>query len=304
VSDTTSQPDEISVHFDRILFATDFSRASAAALPYVAAIARRFGSELCVAHVISAGAYQHIPAAERSAALERMRADAESQITAQLTAAHFSGIPHQVVLEHGEVWPVLSSLAESRKIDLIAAGTHGPHGFEKLVAGATAEEISRLAKRPVLLVGPEVTTAPEAEVHLERIMYVTDFSRESRRAMKFACALSRAYAAHLFILHVVDNPLDEPLATRMSADAFCRLRLLESRLPEGELGVEPEFVLEFGERQGRTLDVVEKKDIQLLVLRATKSSHAELSAHLPGQLEYNLVTHARCPVVTIHCEDA
>jgi hypothetical protein len=62
--------------------------------------------------------------------------------------------------------------------------------------------------------------------------------------------------------------------------------------------------MEFGERESRTLDVVQKKDVQLLVLRATMGSHFGLSAHLPGTLEYNLVTRARCPVLTIHCENA
>jgi nucleotide-binding universal stress UspA family protein len=78
MSDKTSRSDAVSIRFATILFATDFSPASAKAVPYVAAVVRRFGSKLCVAHVIPPRAYAHIPPAQRPEALERMRADAES----------------------------------------------------------------------------------------------------------------------------------------------------------------------------------------------------------------------------------
>jgi nucleotide-binding universal stress UspA family protein len=42
------------IRLQRILFATDFSPTSAMALPYAAAIARRFRASIYVAHVIPA----------------------------------------------------------------------------------------------------------------------------------------------------------------------------------------------------------------------------------------------------------
>jgi nucleotide-binding universal stress UspA family protein len=294
--------DGISLRLKRILFATDFSPASATALPYVAAIARHFDSQLFIAHVVPRSEYAHIPKAEHPGALQRMRQNAESRITESLASGDFGEIPYQLLIEPGDIWTVLSSLADTHNVDLIAAGTHGPHGLEKLVSGSVAEEISRLAARPVLLVGPEVKSLPQAQAHLACILHVTNFLLEARYAMQCAYALAKAYAAHLLILHVVDNPLGEPLATRMSGDAFCRLRLLENRLPEREKGVEPEFLLEFGAKEARTLEIVEKRAVQLLVLSEPRSCHPELAGHLPGPLAYNLVTHACCPVLTIRSQ--
>lgn len=303
MSGTTAGLDGTSLRFDRILFATDFSRASATALPYVAAIACRFGSELCVAHVISPRAYAGIPSTKRPAMLSQLQGELESGIKAALASAHLTDIRHQALLEVGDIWPALSSLADHYKIDLIAAGTHGAHGLEKLVSGSTAEEILNLAARPVLLVGPEVRILPQRGMRLERILYVTNFSPEEKAAMEFAYAITRAYSAHLLILHVIDNPLDEPRAARMSGDAFCRLRLFENGWSEREKEVEPEFLLEFGSREGRTLEIMDKRDVQLLVVGVPSSSRL-LSAHLPGPLAYNLVTHACCPVLSVRGEES
>ena len=45
------------ISLKNILFATDFSEASEAALPYAAAIARRYDSQLHIAHIVSPASY-------------------------------------------------------------------------------------------------------------------------------------------------------------------------------------------------------------------------------------------------------
>ena len=45
------------ISLKNILFATDFSEASQAALPYAAAIARRYDSQLHIAHIMSPASY-------------------------------------------------------------------------------------------------------------------------------------------------------------------------------------------------------------------------------------------------------
>jgi nucleotide-binding universal stress UspA family protein len=286
------------IQFRRILFATDFSPASARALPYAAAIARRFGSTIYFSHVISPESYSHIPMGARESAVARMREEAENRITELLWRAHFKGVPHHVVINHGDIWPVLSTIAEQYDVDVIVAGTHGRHGFQKLIEGSVAEEILRLAPRPALLIGPEVTIEPEAEVHLERILYVTDFSPESKRAMNYAYALAKAYGAHLFFLYIVENAWAEPLSAK-PADFFFRERLFERNWPQSAEGIEPEFLVEFGAPEALTLQVANQRGAQLIVLNVPTAVHPDLEAHLPGPLAYNIVSHARCPVFGI-----
>ena len=287
------------IQFQRIMLATDFTPASAKALPYAAAIARHFQSTLLVAYVIPSESYDHIPSGLRDDALFRMRREAEENIKALLATSHLEGVPHEAVLGSGDLWPALSTLAEDHLIDLLVTASHGRHGLDKLVSGSPAEEVARLAARPVLLVGPEVTVAPAAEVHVERILHATDFSPESRRAMDYAYALSKAYSAHLSLLHVVETAWTEPLSTRATPEAFWRARLLERGWPESEEGVEPEFLVESGSPERLIVETAHQRGVQLVVLSFPGASHPKLAAHLPGPLAYNVVTHARCPVLVV-----
>jgi nucleotide-binding universal stress UspA family protein len=287
------------VRFDKILLTTDFSSISEKALPYAAAIARHFGAMIYVAHVIPVEDYAHIPPSERSVALSQMKEQAERQITAILSSSHFQGISHKIVLDHGDVLTLLSRIAEEDDIDLIVTGTHGKHGLQKLFSGSMAEEILRIESIPVLAVGPEVVVDPHAEVNIRHILYATDFLPESKRAMRYAYALAKQYGAHLYFLHVVEDVWREPFSTRVSAEAFCRVQLHDRGFSDIEEGIQPEFLVEFGMAEQLTLEVAENRDVQLMVLSVPGTTHPALSAHLPGPIAYNIVSHARCPVLGV-----
>src|ERR1700757_1546153 len=53
VGEVSTQPPSFPISFKNVLFATDFSATSDAALPYAAAICRRFRTTLHLAHVLS-----------------------------------------------------------------------------------------------------------------------------------------------------------------------------------------------------------------------------------------------------------
>ena len=101
--------------FDRILFATDFSPASTVALPYATAIARHFGAKLYLAYVIPPDAYDLIPVDERDPALKNMRTHAEEQMAGMRATPLLKGLSHEVLVDHGVVWPMLSAMAEQQR---------------------------------------------------------------------------------------------------------------------------------------------------------------------------------------------
>lgn len=291
--------ENVPIRLKRILFATDFSRTSAMALPYAAAFARHFGSSIYVTHVIPPEDYAHIQPDQLETTLHQMKEDAKQQIAALLASSHFRDIPFQVILDHGNVMTRVSALVDKHSIDLIVAGSHGRHGVQKLLSPSVEEAIAGAAACPALLVGPTAAIEPEAEVHLSRILYATDFSRQSRRAMDYAYALAEAYAAKLLVMHVAENILKEPLANRMTADAFIRMRLLESDLPEKVQGVEPEFLVALGMPEERILQAAKQREIQLIVVGVPGTTHPGLSSHLPGPLAWNLASHSLCPLLAI-----
>lgn len=295
----TETDKDISIRFGKILVPTDFSELSNAVIPYGAALARRLGSILYVAHVIPSNSYEHLAIQDQGAVLARMSGEAEKRISDLLSPTEFKGIRYQGLVDHGEVWPELSSMVTKNGIDLIVTGMHGWHGVRKLVSGSMAEEIFSLAPCAVLLIGPGVNIALKTEERLERILYVTDFSEESKRAMKYAYDLAKISSAKLYFLHIVSDVWSEPLCTRMSPDAFFRLRILEKGWPEREQGIEPEYLVECGSPEALPVEVAGKHNVQLMVLNAPGTSHPGLAARLPGPLAYNIASHSPCPVLIV-----
>jgi nucleotide-binding universal stress UspA family protein len=291
-----------SVRLKRILYATDFSAASVAALPYAAAMARHYGATIYTAHVIPAEAYASVSLHMRDAALLEIRKFADQRMAALLNSSHFQGLRYQILVDHGEIWPVLSRMAKENAIELLAIGTCGRRGVEKLLLGSVAEEILRLADYPTLLVGPETSVDPQAEVHLRNILCATDFQPQSQRAMNYAFSLAKDYAANLSFLHVAEDVWKEPLSTRMQAADFFRLQMMERGWPEHEEDVRSQYLVEFGAPAERILEVAKRLESDLIVLGVRGSKHPHMAAHLPGPVAYDVVSGASCPILAVRGE--
>jgi nucleotide-binding universal stress UspA family protein len=300
-----SEPfEQLPIRMRKILFASNFSETSAMALPYAAAFARRFHAEIWVEHVIPTEEYAHIAPEQLGATLQAMKQTARERIEHLLADSRFSDIAFRIVLDHGDAMRAIALLVQAEGIDLIVAGSHGRHGLQKLFAPPVDEEIARAAACPVLLVGPKVAVEAEAEARVHRILHPTELRDSSRPAMEFACALARVYEAELYVLHVAEDIWREPLSTRMTPDAFCRMRLLESGLPESTLGVEPQFLVDFGPAESLILEAAEKHDVQLVVIGVPGAAHPELISHFPGPLAYDIASHSRCPVLAVRNKEA
>ena len=291
------------LHVDRILLATDFSPGSMAALPYAVALARRFHSKLYLAHVVATEAYSLVPMSARDSALENVRAHAETQMAGVRSMTVLTGITHEVLVDHGDVWPMLSAMIEKQGIDLLVIGTHGRRGIEKLLLGSTAEEILRLAAKPVLMVGPRCSVAPETELSLRRILHATDFSPGAEPAMHYAFSLAREDGATLTLLHVAEDVWREPLSTRLRPADFFRERLLERHWMVEDEGVAREYYVEFGPRADCILEIAAKLQSELIVIGVRGARYPQVAAHLPGPTAYDVVSRARCPVMVMRGGD-
>jgi nucleotide-binding universal stress UspA family protein len=120
--------------------------------------------------------------------------------------------------------------------------------------------------------------------------------------MRYAYALAKQYDAHFYFLHVVEDVWREPASTRVAADTFCRLQLKEKGLSEIAEEIQSEYLLEFGSAEELTLEVATQRKVQLIVLSVPGTTHPVLSAHLPGPVAYNIVSHARCPVLGVRAK--
>jgi nucleotide-binding universal stress UspA family protein len=299
-----------------ILFPTDFSPSSQAALPFLRAIAMRYGSTVHLVHVLAPEARTAVPM-DSYPELDVDRGDAESAMKAMQASDPFHDIAHTATVERGQVWEVLAPILEEKKIDLIVLGTHGRRGIRKLVLGSTAEEVFRMAPCPVLTVGPHATIQNTAQAGAAPILFATDFSAGSQHALSYAVSLARASHSRLILLHAVPpdtailpGSMDVTAETmevsaELLADALARARRQMAELVSAEpmQDLNPETIVECGATDAMILSAAESKQASLIVMGAHRASlnpvlHS-VAAHLPWAIASAVVRQAPCPVLTV-----
>jgi nucleotide-binding universal stress UspA family protein len=196
---------------ERILCPVDFSEFSDRACDYAHSFARHFGAKLFVLHVTQ-GFVPTYPSEISPSLIEHFYAqqvvEAEERVRELRARQHWSDVEHEVVLEPGLVADTILRFVESKNIDLITMGTHGRRGLDRLVLGSVTERILRTARPPVLAVHslPQGTaTAREEPAQFRKILFCTDFSDNSPRALEYAFLLACKYKAAISLLHVIER---------------------------------------------------------------------------------------------------
>ncbi|HKO04692.1 MAG TPA: universal stress protein [Candidatus Acidoferrales bacterium] len=285
------------VSLAKVMVATDFSSVSSHALDYAVSLARRFRSRLYLTHVITYEGHGVMEPEVGAPSREQLRNNAEAQAKAVVDSGRLYGVPNEVMIEEGPLWPALESLIEQNKIDLLVLGTHGMSGPMKVLFGSSAEEIFRQARLPVLTVGPAVTLDAPFEAEFKTILFATDFGPGTDREAAFAYSLAQEHRAKLVLLHVIPHTETHfDRETTLEKDSFTHQ--LQELVPEGaEVLCKPEFHLAYGHPVEEILRVAKEMKADLIVIGAKK--RGSLAGHIPSTKAFNLVRTARCPVLTI-----
>ena len=290
------------VCFKNLLYATDFSQPSELALPFAAALGRRYGATIHVLHVLTPA-----HSASKSKALADKRIEAETEETAlvamQKVESQLAGLEHRAIFERAvDVWRGVEQAIRDNSIDLIVLGTHGRTGPQRLLLGSVAEQIFRRSPCPVLTVGPAVRISTHHGGYFHRILFATDHTPASLAAAPYAVSLAENNQARLVLLHVA--PAIEP-----GTDCRCELsvsemiqRLYDSVPPQVQLSTPPEVAVEFGQPAEKILGAALQRSADLIVLGVRSAQGHQPSAPDVKRLTaHQVVAHASCPVLTV-CE--
>jgi nucleotide-binding universal stress UspA family protein len=293
----------------RILYATDFSPCSDGAFPPALQLAERYDAELHMLHAIVLhaddphDAAHHFPEPEelyerlRSRADERMAAwtDGHGPSELRIVRAQRRGIsPATVILEY----------ADEQDVDLIIVGTHGRRGLRHLLLGSVAEEVVRLAERPVLTVRQGATGGWKG---FERILVPMDYSEHSDVALSYAKEFAAAEGARLHLLHVLEvgtypdfyfpvqaaQMFDMP---ELEKRALAHLRDRLERAPGPEM--EASLNVELGHPAQKIAEFAEERVRADLIVIASHGRSA-LQRMLLGSVAGGVIRRARTPVLIV-----
>lgn len=146
------------LNLKKILYPTDFSEYSLAALPYAVSIAKQNNAELYCLHVVDMPQEEYltseymvplnVPHVPEDKVLRTARARMEKFVRENLS--EIEKVESRVIV--GVPFVEIIRYARDQSIDLIVIGTHGHSALAAMLLGTVAEKVVRKAPCPVLTV--------------------------------------------------------------------------------------------------------------------------------------------------------
>ncbi|HEX9120141.1 MAG TPA: universal stress protein [Terriglobales bacterium] len=295
---------QVALAIRNVLVATDFSSCSERALLHAVAAAHHFGSTLHLLHVVQPGLFSFVPpeayvgtseAVVR--AMDLAGAETRALLNRVLRHTHCQDLNHRTWVQAGEVGEVLRAIIEREHIDLAVVGTHGRTGFRKLVLGSVAEDVFRYASCPVLTVGPHSWQSDPQTVRLKHVLFPTDFSPDSARALPLATAITADFAAKLTMLHVVERLDGEAAHDRQRIVNALQQRMREMVADAGAMPPGVDFQVAFGDVADRIIETAARLGVDLVAF-GLKAPDTPVD-RLPWMHAYKVVCEVECPVLSL-----
>jgi nucleotide-binding universal stress UspA family protein len=200
--------------FERILVPTEMNEFSRIPLRYALLFNKQLGSRLTLLHAkeLSWLADQH-PLGYYLENEREEKVELESRLTAfaRLTTPDAARV--STLLADDSAAHAIVEAARSLRADLIIMGTHGRHGWSRLLMGSVAERVLRESDVPVLTIRPELLTSRNA-AQVRTILCPMNFSEVARTALEEASAVAEAFDAELVVLHVAEK---EDMPSKLSS---------------------------------------------------------------------------------------
>lgn len=145
--------------FEKILIAVDDSEPSYKAANYGFALARRLKAEVALIHISEMPMVMNVtgdpilgsPGYIMPNVID-IQQDAASKLLENMVLKFGEGLITKEYILIGDVTHEVIEIAKEYQASLIVLGTHGRTGFDHFISGSVAENITRHAKCPVLIV--------------------------------------------------------------------------------------------------------------------------------------------------------
>jgi nucleotide-binding universal stress UspA family protein len=142
-------PNDTSIGWKSIIFATDGSKYCEAATNKVIDFAKSYGSEV---KVISAVDVTEEFMARAPGAVEDLVKKAKEIVEDVKKKASSEGIKVEGIVREGDAYKVIVNIAKKQKANAVIMGSHGRTGLKRLLMGSVTERVIGHAPCPVLVV--------------------------------------------------------------------------------------------------------------------------------------------------------
>jgi nucleotide-binding universal stress UspA family protein len=302
------------VHIKHILCPVDFSDFSRHAFDRAVGIARSYGADLTVLHVLpvvsAVPALPYGPEGPGPFGFEAVGRDrALAELARFLAAEQSIGAPvHYVAAESPSVQKEVLLQTARLTADLVVMGTHGRSGFDRFFLGSVAEKTLRTSRVPVLVVPPHMPdVVPAGRDPFRSIVCAVDFSEDSARALGYAASLAQHAAGRLTLVHSVEpvpvgyDPLVgvnfDVIGYEQALEKSARAELQKFVPQPIALGCDTETVVTSGKAYREILRVATERQADLIVLGVHGRNVFDRMVF--GSTTEHVVRRATCPVLAV-----
>jgi nucleotide-binding universal stress UspA family protein len=285
----------ISSQYNKILFLTDLTAKSQAALAYARNLAKFYNAYLGVLHVLpppkphsaqpgfeQTGGGNTVVVRKRLEALAKaLRADG---ISVQVRLCRSKAVSRSILKNIHAMCP-----------DLIIQGSGAIDDLRRAFLGSIAEEVLRSTAKPVLTV-PASLKRTSQSLRFDRILFATDFGSAARSTAFQAVSLAQDFGARVILCHVHAS---DSTAVWTSGE-FCKFfeTELHRLLSPSDIDLcDPKCVVTSGKPFEAILKLAESERCDLIVLGA----HAlgPLGSRGKPGTAFRVISGAHCPVLTV-----
>ena len=192
----------------RILAPVDLGHSSEAALRCAQMLVSRLGAELTVMYVndaLTLQSYDQIYTGYRD--LPEEQEELMEDAVRAFATPFLRGTRYDVLVVADDTARAIATAADRRDASLIVLGTHGRHGWSRLLDGSVTESLLRATERPILSVPQSVDRQ-----QISALLCPVNFTPLARHAVQAACRLADWLEARLHIVHMTTEKSHDDLA--------------------------------------------------------------------------------------------
>ncbi|MBL9168812.1 MAG: universal stress protein [Verrucomicrobiales bacterium] len=153
--DDPSSTEDTRLQLRRILVPVDFTSASLSALRYATRLARQFGSQIYLLHVLERGMFLNdLDSRLITKPADEVASDSVEQLSQLARRELPADLPVKPLGRSGKPGPEIVHAAETLDIDLILLAAHNHSALRRALLGSTADYVARHAACPVFLARP------------------------------------------------------------------------------------------------------------------------------------------------------
>jgi len=284
----------------KILLPLDFHEASFGIIHLATGLARRFNSEVVLAHVVTRQDYSpHEMKQGRPLSGDELLGEiaefAEEDLH-ESVQSELQGLRVKCLVRKGDAASQIVRIAQEESVNLIVMPTHGYNGFYRYLIGSVTAKVIHDSDCPVLTAA-HLQEGPIPDLAINHVLCGVTYSDHSRETLRWAAEVAAEFKAKLTLGLVTPSVelygpggmyVDRPWRDELVLGATERIEKLQQ-----QVGVKAETAIESGDPGEGLSRIASRVGADLLVV-GCHTSGGRL-----GSNGYGIICESQIPVLSV-----